>query len=151
MILNGMRILLHRMVRAIGERNAIGVNTDCIYTALSKDDVVKRLSEFRFKQGVKYDDIGSLRFESGKLPCNFGMYTNTEEHSTPTPLAFSTQQQVYMRDEYDDDEAEEILDEGSPLLVVGKYPRTGKSRLALHWGEERRLLAVCPTNALQCM
>lgn len=148
MILNGMRILLHRMVHALGKENLLGINTDCVYTSLSKDEAVERLVGFRFKRAFTYDDIGSLRFVNGKLPL-FGR-SNDDHHGPPTIPAFLTQNQLYMKDEYDDIEAKKILEEGSPLLVIGKYPGTGKSRLALNWGKslKGKLLAVCPTNAL---
>ena len=167
MILNGMRVLLHRIVKALGKEHAIGVRTDCIYTGLSEDEAAKRLSEFRFKQPAvdqssalmgggavphtqsHYDNIGSLRFERGKVP-DMGMSVCSIEHEPPTQRAFDQQKQLRMKDEYDIDEAEEILDEGTPLLVVGKYPGTGKSKMALDWGAGRdlELLVVCPTNAL---
>jgi hypothetical protein len=55
-----------------------------------------------------------------------------------------------MNDEFDDEEAREILEQKTRLLVVAKYPGTGKSRLALHYMREARedMLVVCPTNVV---
>ena len=147
MILNGMRVLLHKMVSALGSENVLGVMTDCVYTSLSEEAASQRLSGFRFKSTGGFEDIGSLRFTRGKLP-TLGMMDRDTPHVPPSPPAFSMQQQLTMKDEFSDEEARQIIESGSPLLVVGKYPGTGKSRLALHWGKDRGLLVVCPTNAL---
>jgi len=81
-----------------------------------------------------------------------------------------------MKDEFDDEEAKKILQKPGrygkqvriapenvnpllmtdeeentpdPILITGKYPGTGKSRLALKWGNGRKdMLVVCPTNVL---
>ena len=162
LILNGMRILLHKIVSALGDY-AVGVRTDCVYTTLTEEEARLRLTSFTF--GKK---IGDLRFvqdsllPEGKLQTPKISWFNIEN--------FNRQTQIRMNDEFDDDEAKRIIEqqtetilhddtgcefevsrEGTPesLLVTGKYPGSGKSRLALHWGNKRKdMLVVCPTNVL---
>ena len=152
LILNGMRILLHKLVASLGEENVIAVRTDCVYTTLTEESAKQRLKKFKFRQeGVcTFDDIGSLRFDMGVPPVGLLSFID-RELEMPNIHITLRQKQIYMENEYDDEQAKRILEdcESKPLLVVGKYPGTGKSQLALNWGNKRKdMLVVCPTNVL---
>ena len=162
LILNGMRILLHKIVSALGDY-AVGVRMDCVYTTLTEEEARLRLTSFTF--GKK---IGDLRFVQDSLPPEGKL--QTAKISWFNIENFNRQTQIRMNDEFDNDEAKRIIEqqtetildddtgcefevscEGTPesLLVTGKYPGSGKSRLALHWGNKRKdMLVVCPTNVL---
>ena len=151
MILNGMRILLHKLVLALGD-DAIAVRTDCVYTTLTKEEAMSKLDAFEFnliKGPRKFEDLGKLRFDMGRPP--YGVMIEREIDMPYVPLP-PIAEQIYMNDEYDDAEAARILDDPitTPILVVGKYPGTGKSSLALNWAKNKgsSMLVVCPTNAL---
>ena len=128
MILNGMRILLHKLVLALGDA-AIAVRTDCVYTTLTKEEAMSKLNAFEFnlnKGPRKFEDLGKLRFDMGKPPIGVMAEFDIDIPYVPLP---SHAEQIYMNDEYDDAEAARILDNPSatPILVVGKYPGTDTS------------------------
>ena len=143
LILNEMRILLHKIVSALGE-SAIAVRTDCVYTTLSKEEARQRLSSFTFGEC-----IGNLRFVEDATPPEGKLRTlKIKDKFDISGMEFPNQ--IFMKDEFDDDEAKRIIEsDGEPILITGKYPGSGKSRLALHWGNRRKdMLVVCPTNVL---
>ena len=159
LILNEMKIFLHKIVSALGS-NAVGVRTDCVYTDLTKEEAKQRLSGQGFTFGK---EISNLRFVEGPPP-EGKLHINEKEIGVLYPSFF--QDQIRMKDEFDDNEAKRIIEETKkikriveyttveeevtqPLLVTCKYPGSGKSRLALHWGNKRKdMLVVCPTNVL---
>ena len=152
LILNGMRVQLHKIVSLLG-KDAIGERTDSVYTVLTREEAMARLDGFKFKLtgGSNYNDIGSLRFQEGCLPEGGCISVDPKSTVNPRDRAFNNQKQLHMNNEFDDEEAREILEQKGPLLIVGKYPGTGKSNLALHWAQSKQdgeMLVACPTNVL---
>ena len=128
-----MRIVLHGIVASLGEENVSGVRTDCVYTTLSEETAKEKLGNYKFRGDgpCKFEDIGSLKFEMGKTPVGV-----LKDKAPEFPFINRTQpqKQISMINEFNNAEAKDIIEADGNLLVTGRYPGTGKSKLALTWG-----------------
>jgi hypothetical protein len=72
LILDGMRIVLHKLVAALGE-TAVAVRTDCVYTTALESEArnLLRAAGWKFATTKPYHwhDVGCLAFEhTPKMP-----------------------------------------------------------------------------------